>query len=227
MNLGELISTARSLADDSQADALWSDEELTAYANEGEREAARRSRLILDIDTETDDENQPVCVYPVTTGATTIAPHRKVIFVRRVTLASADLPLQRTRLKDMDLVYPGWESHPASEVITYVPNWRTGKLRFYTAFPADDTVTLQVVRLPLYDMTILEDEPELEDMHHMGIVNWMLFRCFAKPDPDTKDKVKAADYLAMFEQDFGPRSSAINQAWIQREHGYDDFEGLF
>jgi len=227
MNLGELIETAKELADDSRAAGLWSKDALKVYANEAENEAARRSRLIVDIETAKDANDDPVCHYPVLKGDYSITLHPKILFVRRVKIASQPLVLPRVHIKDLDLLAPDWDSHAEGSVVAYCSNWQPRKLLFYNAFDAVDTVKLQVVRLPLVPMIGPDDVPEIDESQHMGLVNWMLFRAFTKPDPDTKDKVKAKDYLDLFEQQFGKRSSAIDETWIQREHGYDEFEGLF
>jgi hypothetical protein len=227
MNLGELISTAKELADDNRASGLWTSAALKIYANEAESEAARRSRLLVDIVTEKDAYDTPVCTHPVLKGAYSITLHPKTLFVRRVKVASQPLPLPAVHIRDLDRLAPEWDQHAEGSVVAFCPNWQPKKILFYNAFEAADTVKLQIVRLPLVPMIGPDDSPEIDESYHMGLINWMLFRAFTKPDPDTKDKVKAKDYLDLFEQQFGKRSSAIDETWIQREHGYDEFEGLF
>jgi hypothetical protein len=300
MNLLELRNAARVLGDDSTVQSLWTDTELTLYINEAEREAARRSRLILDPDTESVNDAPttsswartttvatvtrvahgllngavipivtssapltivlgeatityvdadtftipavnvgaatgtltylaptPLCVVDLAPGASIIPIHKKIIFVKSVRLDSRELPLPRCHIRDVDARFPSWPSDPAGDPMIYMPNWKTGFLRLYPGTDIADVARLQVIRLPLQDMAADTDEPEIDEQYHMTMLHWALHRMFLKPDEDTKDKVKAGDYLAMFEQEFGQRSSAIDQTWIQREHGYDDYEGVF
>jgi hypothetical protein len=51
--------------------------------------------------------------------------------------------------------------------------------------------------------------------------HWIAYRAYLKPDEDTYRPDKAKEAMALFEQEFGPKSSAIDEAWIQREQ----FEG--
>jgi hypothetical protein len=71
------------------------------------------------------------------------------------------------------------------------------------------------------------DEPEINRRFHESLVFWMLYRAYSKQDAETKDAKKAGENLALFEQEFGKKSSAIDEAWIEREHGYTDEEGVF
>jgi len=227
MNLGDLCSTTKTIGAQNRAAGLWSFDELKVYANEAENEAAARARLILDIETATDASNAALCHYSVAKGAYSITLHPKIIFVKRVRVLSLPVPLPRIHFRDLNMLAPEWEDHAEGSVVAYCPNWQKGKLLFYNAFPASDTVRLQVIRRPLVPMIGPTDSPEIEEQHHMGLVNWMLWRAFDKLDPDTMNKAKAAKYLDLFEQQFGKRSSAVDETWIQREHGYDEFEGLF
>lgn len=228
MTLGELIATAQELADDAVATGLWTPQTLTIYANEAERQAARRARLLIDADTLTDAANAPLCRYSVLSGASAITLHPKVIFVRRVKLGSQTLPLPATHVRDMDRIAPGWEDAVAGAVVTYIPNWQRRKLRFYNKFAQNDTVNLQVVRLPLVDMANLNnDSPEIDPSYHMGLVHGMLTLAFMKPDSETEDQKRSAMHRELFEQEFGPPSSANDEMWIQHEHGYDQNEGLY
>jgi len=229
MNLGQLIDTAKELAADRRASGLWSFDALKVYANEAEVEAAHRSRLIFDLTSDTDGLTTPanLCLYPVLKGAYSIVLHPKIIFVRRVKVISHDLPLPKIHLRDLDRVAAGWEAHAEGSVVAYCANWQKGRLLFYNAFDANDSVRLQVIRAPLEPMIGPADSPEIDEQHHMGLISWMLYRAFSKPDPDTKDKARSQEYLDAFERQFGKRSSAIDEAWIQNEHGYDLDEGLF
>jgi hypothetical protein len=44
---------------------------------------------------------------------------------------------------------------------------------------------------------------------------------------DVYDLKKAQEQLALFEQEFGKRSSAIDETWIEREQQYDEYDGTF
>ena len=73
MTLAELIAALRTDADDLVANPyLWSDAELTRWANEAEQEAALRAKLLFDAST------TAVCQIAVLAGTTSYALHAKV-----------------------------------------------------------------------------------------------------------------------------------------------------
>lgn len=84
--------------------------------------------------------------------------------------------------------------------------------------PATGTITATFEASPL----------ELPARYHHKLVDWMLYRALLQRDKEEKyDPKSAKDHLDLFEQEFGPRSSAIDETWIRRNHGYDDNEGLY
>jgi len=88
------------------------------------------------------------------------------------------------------------------------------------ASPATGTIT--------YAPQTVDVGPEIDERFHLRLVDWMLYRAFMSRDRQEKynpDEAKVR--LAEFEAEFGQRSSAIDETWINREHGYQEFEGLY
>ncbi len=304
MTLQEIIDTFRELADDVAAPELWNDARLTVYANEAEREACRRARLIEDSDT------AAVCQIAVVNGTSTYAVDPRVLFIRRAKLASQDHVLGKAHADDLDKFYCGWESNPASTPRAWTPVG-IQKLRLVDSPDADDTLNLKVIRLPLapmaltaqavpaaiasltndglgtatavlvvpttllatgdnttiagaveteyngaHDITVIDAStftfsvvgtpaspatgtityakntvdvgPEIADRYHLNLIDWMLYRAFMSRDKEEKYRPEeSAARLTAFEAEFGKRSSAIDETWIQRQHGYTEYEGLF
>jgi len=69
--------------------------------------------------------------------------------------------------------------------------------------------------------------PEIAARYHNGLVNWMLFRMFSKQDAETNDPKKAANALERFEEEFGKKSAAIDEKYIEDNYGYDGYDGVF
>lgn len=228
MTLAQLIASFREVADDVGTPPLWSDTGLAFWANEAQHEAARRARLFLDGSTEA------TCKIDVTAGTAVYAVDPRVIFVRRVKLDSLTIPLTKINLRDMDTVYPGWESAADSTPGHWMP---TGdhEITLYPPPIANDVLRLQVIREPLEDMALAivspatpAVDPEIPSRMQFRLVDWMLYRALMVRDKEEKyDPASAKEYLASFEAEFGKPSSAIDETWINREHGYDDYEGLF
>lgn len=228
MTLAQIIAAFRELADDLGTPPLWSDTLVTFWANEAQQEAARRARLLVDQTT------VDVCVIDVTAGTHTYAVDPRVIFIRRVKLSSQDSTLAKVDQRDLDLTGPGWESASNSRPGWWLP---TGdhQIRLYPPPDADDTLTLTVVREPLADMApaIVSPatpavDPEIPARMQYRLVDWIMHRALMVRDKEEKyDPQGSKEHLASFESEFGKRSSAIDETWIARAHGYDEFEGLF
>lgn len=219
MNAEIMLETARTTLDDLAEPYLWSNDELIGYANEGEGEACRRARLIVD---STTDE---VTLVALEAGEATADLDDRILFIRRAKLAGRSQVLRRISVQDLDKQNPDWEDQ-TGEPSHYIPDMDDGKFRPWPTPEDDSTVRLTVVRLPLEDIT--EDtEPEIKARYHRALVSWMLYRAYSKQDAETKDETKAAVYLAEFEREFGKKSSAIDEVWLQREHDFMEAEGNF
>lgn len=213
------MAIGRSEADDNAAPYLWADPEWLEFAVDAENEACRRARLLTDAST------TAICNAAIAIGAQTVTLDSRVIFVRRVQLASQSRPLQSVDSRDLDLNVPNWDTQTGTPR-AWVRNWETGKVRLWPIPIATDTARLRVVRLPLVPLAS-NASPEIHPRLHRSLVFWMLYRAFSKKDTQTQDDKKAMENLALFEREFGDKSSAVDETWINENHGEDSFEGLF
>lgn len=223
MKLADLIDLFREEAGDVADPPLYGDTMLTRYANEGQREACRRARLL------TDSSTAAICQYAVAANATTITLDPRVLFIRRVRLASvSERRIPRCAARDLDAHRPDWESADPGDVLVYVPDWESGKLRFYPAPAASDTVNLTVIRLPLVDMAAIEtDSPEIRPEFHERLVDWMIWRAYNRDDSETFDDKKAARAYARFEAEFGPVSTAKDDTYMRSEYDFGGLDGVY
>lgn len=220
MKLKDIRLLARDDLDDIVAPYRWSDARLDKFLNEGQNEAARRGRLLVDSTTE------EVCQIEMDEGEPLYALDSRVIFVRRVKSSRFSVPLAKIRQRDLDGQYPGWQDK-TGEVTHFCLDHESGSLLTYKIPTADTvaTLTMTVVRLPLADMGA-EDEPELNPRLHPHLRHWAVFRALNLPDERLYRPEKAKDALALFERQFGKESTAVDEAWINQNHGYDPDEGL-
>lgn len=221
MTLDNLIAAWRVEIDDAVGpEFLCSDETATRFANEAQREACRRSRLILD---STTDE---VCRLVFAAGDETIDLDRRILFIRRAKLDGRAVLLQRKHMQDMDAEAPGWEAH-TGEPRGWITGLDDGKLRPYPIPTAAGVIHLTVVRLPLEDLTDGQDEPEIKEHLQAGLRHYMAYLFYSLPDAEIKDPQKAVWHLAEFEREFGKKSSAFDEAWLQREADHLEAEGNY
>lgn len=200
MTLGELISLARLKLDDRVAPYLWSDADLTDFANAAQTEACDRARFLMT------SENIPV-VTGDTSVTTTITPAHVM-----------DLSLTTT---DGQLLYPEMVSRrdfslgkrsvlilgaPVVMAHGNLPN----ELFIHPGIPKDGTLTVEFSRLPTEDeqMTSSSDEPVVPLQHQRQLVHWMLYEAFSVRDADGRDDKRASAAEQNFTKAFGPRMSA-------------------
>lgn len=215
MQLSDLFGLTRLELDDTTEPTLWSDDELFDYVNDAQLEAARRARLL--IDSTTPDLTQ----VGVVAGAPLVTLDARVLFVRRARFAGSS-PLARRTVQDMAACLPTWEDAGAGPPRAFITDYESGKLLLWPTPEADATLLLSVVRDPLADMNDLADSPEIAPRLHRSLRHWMIYRAYSKQDSQANDPKKAAEALALFEQEFGRKSSAIDEAWIAREQLDDD-----
>jgi hypothetical protein len=71
-------------------------------------------------------------------------------------------------------------------------------------------------------------DSELAPRHADKLYHWMIFRALSQRDREEKyDAAGAQRALDEFEAEFGKRSSAIDETWIARRHGVDEYDGTF
>lgn len=219
MTLDELIDEARTMADDKADGELWTRPEWVRWAAEAQREACRRARLIVDSTSALSEILLPA-------GEPTVRLDPRILFIRRARLAGRAVFLGRVSHHDLDCRSADWEDE-RGEPRGYVPDMDTSAFRPYPVPEQDTAVRVTVVRMPIKDLRDGKDVPEIAPHLHMTLVSWMLYRAYSKPDSDAVNPKKAADHLLDFEREFGPKSSAIDEAWLQREHDFLAAEGNF
>lgn len=205
MNLGELKSNFRTLADDTQTPYRWSDTDLVTYLNEAELEACYRRRYLI-------DSTSAFTQVAVSAGTAVYALDSKILFIRRVIMASGTGQLGWASVRDMDRSRHGWESETGvvERFITGMDNDAPGKrvLRLYRIPSAPDTAKLVVVRSPASQMSLDADIPEIPEPDHFKLIDWALYRAYSNFDADTYNPELAQLHKTRFEEFFGTREQA-------------------
>lgn len=198
MNLKQLITQFRIRTMDTVKPYLWPDTELGPWFTESEAEAAVRALLIHDTDTfdikagDTDPVNLPASLFDI----------------QYAELRGADgktYEITGTTRRALNQVTPGWRSRVGIPG-NYIHDDKTLSL---SAVPDQDyTLYLEFYRLPSRDFSSDNDEPEINEVHHLNLIDWVEFRAYAKPDPDAQNPKKSAEAEGRFVSYFGQRSTA-------------------
>jgi hypothetical protein len=198
MTLRELLQHLRFLLDDAASPPQWPDEALIVYLNEAEREAARRSLLLVDLDRR----------LPLSPGiAEYTLPVRPLVF-RRLTLATSGCGLRPISEEDLDTIYghhwPIMVGCPRAMI-----RRTTDRIRLFPIPAIADMLIMDLYRLPLRLMADPQDEPEIPAEYHLALLHWAVFRAFSTGDPDLASASRAHDAEAAFERCFGRQLTAL------------------
>jgi len=223
MKLQDIILEARARFSDTAAPYFWTNAQWADVANEAQREACRRARLLVDSST------PEITKLSVSPAKLLYALDERIIFIKRVKLAANPRPLPRRLVRTMDANHPGWEDD-SGDPQAYIPDFTSGHIRLWPLASAPDVVRLTVIRMPLEDMNVDNQatvSPEINVRYHLSLIDWMLYRAYNRQDVDTYDERKAALYLSKFESQFGVESSAVNETWQNQHQGEDADEGQY
>lgn len=212
MNLTSLLSTARARLDDEVADYRWSDTQLTAWFNEANSEANRRTRYLID----------NTLTASVVSGTASYDNPDGVIFLRRAIFTGEEIPLRFTTYRELDEHVPGWETHTGTptHILCDLSSDR------YTLYPIPDAAkTLKFTAIIEPDE--LTSESQLPQRFAYGLIDWVCYRAYQNPDIDKVNLPLALAFLASFEQEFGTRSSAKDEIFNYRNGAVDGYDGAY
>jgi len=208
MNLSDMIAAYREEAHDIASPPFMSDTRLAQLATEAQNEACRRAGLIR-------DSISSFCAASITAGDPMVELDDRIIDVLRVRTSTQSYPLSITWSTSLDSTRPGWEVE-IGDPTAYLTDYQTGYIRLYPTPTKDADLLMTVSRLPLNALEGDSDEPEIRKDYHPALVQWMLYKAYAKQDVDLFDPRKSSLALAEFEKEFGRKVSARNETW-QRE----------
>lgn len=222
MKAAQLLKDFRIAVDDDRAPYLFSDEFLLAAADQAQREAARRARIIRDA------ANPEVCVRNVGVGESFIQLHPSVL---RVTYAQLEYPIPdepeapkqiavlgtKTR-NDMDTRDYNWRNQSSDPTI-FIPDVSNCALRFNNKPLRAATLRMEVERMPLGCITKPESAFEIPWQHVPDLVHWLKFKAYSRKDADTEDPAEATRSEAEFERIFGPPTTAVIEQHLQHRRG--------
>lgn len=237
MTLSDLLALVRSRSDDTEVLPLWSDDEITAFLNEGVAEACTRARLLF-------DQDSSVCQVPIVYGQATYQLDPSIFEIVDAWVVSNNPqypnnghPLIGTSQTAMDqqrawsfprrVAFTAYYNYYQSAPYWLGGNWRTWKgipiyyiqdqSRFQLVpIPVTlnnsytESIKLAVFRVPT-DMELMgtpADEPVIPSQWHARLVDWALFRMYSKYDGETYDPAKAQLAEVAFEASFGKKQDA-------------------
>lgn len=189
MNSTGLLDYWRSQVIDQVRPYLWSDDDAFVYMNEAQLMFCRLSEGLPDSNT------TEVCAVPIITGEITAETHPSILHFRRAYLVSTGQELDIRNHTDVHK----WDNH-LGPVTMMIIGMQDNLVRWNHTPQLDDEVGLLVFRLPLTDITDVEQDLEVDPRHHASLALWMKHLCYLKNDVETYDKQQSDRAKLEFEQ---------------------------
>lgn len=190
-------------------DRLWTDEQIVAFLNEGQRILCRRSWVIIETGV------APAGVITLQTGKTVYPLHKSVLRVYKATPSDTEIRLGRVHDEALD-TRPLSDPEAAFDINlaeTMTPGYpraittdgSTRKLRVYPAPSADQAglkINLKVARMPVTYLTLDNTEgcPEVPEEFHMSLGDYAAGRCLTMRRADPDARADGRRLLAEFDQ---------------------------
>lgn len=193
MSISDLVKEARfDILGDSVPEYLWSDKQLTRYANEAVQEACIRAPLI-------------VKTYSIPVVATTaeyaLSPYMRQINHAKMTLV--EKPLAQSTDVALSMQY-GYAWRDTAFTPTHYVRTKQ-KLRLYPVPIVNDTLFVTGSCIPDDDFDLDED---IDPGYNKGLLYWIAYKAYLLNDSDSGNKARADEFLGLFEGVFGRRRSA-------------------
>lgn len=194
MDTTELLAQFRRDTRDTVAPYLWSDAEVLLYIDEAQKQFCRLTGGIAD--------------------ASSFAARLKLKADRRyASISPLVLKIRAAFDEDgralelinfEDLEFDGSQGQAlftdqSGPVRKLVLGMEPNKARVIDTPTADSTVNLIVYRLPLDAITATGQSLEIDDQHHLPLLKWARHLAHCKPDAETYDRGRAAQFKQEFE----------------------------
>lgn len=197
MNLRSMIDEFRVRAMDTSVPPLWPDEELAPWFSEADKEASIRAKLIRDSD-----------LLDVSAGVSAVDLPALLFDIQYAEIQFDDgrrVEISPTDRAFLDRNSPGWRGR-ISDPSLFMHDER--RIAFNCVVQSAFKLYIEFFRTPQDALSGDSDVPEVADVHHIHLIDWVMFRAYSKADIDIYDSTKANECEGRFEQYFGKRPNA-------------------
>lgn len=191
MNSSELLDQFRSDVQDTAEPPLWGDEELLRWLDDAQKWFCRLTDGIADASTVS------VCRVNVVAGTDWYSISPLITQLRRATRVDTGAEIRLLNMEKAPLHGVRFDGKPGP-LNTFVTGLESHKLRAWPVPSENVTVELIVFRLPLETIDDRAQELEIDEQHHLALLDWVKRCAYLRDDPETYDKRKADNYEQRF-----------------------------
>ncbi len=187
MNLTQLLTLTSSRLDDSKVPYRWSDEELTAYANQRLNEICEVVPVLRDALIPT------IIPINIVIAKDSYDLDPRVMYIHEVKLDLQATPLMRVTFSEMQEFQPTWRARTGTPSV-FLTDVESGHIVITPSPIVIDIMRLNIVRSPLSVLDYKradECEPEIPSTLHDLLIPGMTALAYRKADAETEDLVRS------------------------------------
>lgn len=202
MQLSQLIQRFRTLANDKVEPYFNDDESIIDWLNDAENEACIRGRLLHE------SRDDAVCKIAVTTGTSHYPLHPSLYELSRIWFKPADSSrgdsVSLTSVETLNHLHgrENWTEYIGCPCLAVQDDT---VIRLVPRPNLDGELQLEGYRVPLIAMEDDTDKPEINQIHHVQLIQWALHKAYSVPDSEFFDPNRSALAEQAFTDYFGPR----------------------
>ena len=202
MQLSQLINRFRVEANDNVQPYFIEDDAAINWLNDAVNEACIRGRLLYE------SQNNDVCKIAVTAGIEHYALHESLYELSRIWFEPSNgahgsyLALMSAESLDRRYHCDNWKLKQGAPQFAIQDD--TG-IRLVPIPDVGGELQLEGYRVPLSPMQNDTDKPEINQIHHIHLIQWVLHKAFSVPDSEFFDPNRSALAEQQFTDYFGPR----------------------
>lgn len=196
-SLAQLVSRWRRKLDDALTPYLWSNDELTEYADNLQKQLCAEFFLI-------EDRRTPeICSISLVQGDSLLALSPRILKIKLAYIEGADTQLKVRTADFMDENFPGWDSDTTQGDPVYLVTRGVGmgEAWLYPVMPEAGTLNLVVYRLPLFDLDYSEHAGmslEIDRFAHL-LTHGIMWQAYDKNDDGANNPLKAEEQRVLWE----------------------------
>ena len=189
--------------DTDSAQLRWSNEELTRFIDQAVKRAVRAALLIK--------KSESAFDLTIVSGTSEYTLDSRIINLKYAELSSTGRQLLPIEIEDL-IGVQGWRDRTGTPT-SYIVDESDNNIRLYPIPTANDTLFLTYYRLPLLDLTWDDNTatPELATEYQIEMLDYAGYLAYMKDEANTFDPSRAANYLSLFERNFGNISAYSEQ----------------
>lgn len=202
MQLSDLITRFRMLANDKVEPYFIDDASVIDWLNDAVNEACIRGRLLLE------SQNPDVCHIAVTAGTANYPLHESLYELSQIWFEPVDgskgsyLALMSAENLDHRYKCDNWK------LMKGVPQFAIQDdtaIRLVPIPSIEGELQLEGYRIPLAPLQNETDKPEINQIHHIQLIQWALHQAFNVPDAEFFDPNRSMQAEQAFTEYFGAR----------------------